>query len=77
MITTSQALTVVGLIFEFMAVFLTLWQAFYPKEKVKEKMIEERSKTLLQRAGEERMRALFTILFLAIGMTLQGIAVFA
>lgn len=73
---TAQALTVVGLIFEFMSVFLTAWQAFYPKGKVKEKMIEDRGRTLLQRAGEARARAIFTLMFLGLGMLFQGVAIF-
>ena len=72
---TSQALMAVGLIFEFMAV-LTAWKALCPEEKVKEEIIEERSKTLLQRVREERIRTFFTISFLAIGVSLQAIAVF-
>ena len=73
---TSQALIILGLIFEFMSVFLTAWQAFFSKKQVKEKMIEKMSKTLLQKASEERIRACLTILFLGIGVILQGIAVF-
>ena len=74
--TISQILTIAGLFFEFLSVLLVAWQVFYPKKKLKKQMIEKMGRTMLQRAGEKRAQAFLTLLFLGIGMVLQGIAVF-
>jgi len=70
MSTISQTLTIVGLIFEFMSVLLTVRKLFYGKIKRLEKG------TFKQEIRKERIEGTLVLIFLIIGMTLQGIAVF-
>lgn len=70
MSTTSQTLTIAGLIFEFISVSLTIRKLFYGYHK--------RLGELTTFAGEikrEQKEGTLVLIFLIIGMSLQAIAV--
>jgi len=68
--TMSQTLIIVGLIFEFISVFLTVRKLFYGYYKRLEKG------TFGQEIRKERIEGILVLIFLIIGMSLQVIAVF-
>jgi len=67
--TTSQILTIAGLIFEFISVLLTARKLFYGYYKRLEKG------TFRQEIRKDRIEGTLVLMFLTIGMILQGIAV--
>lgn len=69
MYTTSQILTIAGLIFEFISVLLTAKKLFYGYYKRLEKG------TFRQEIRKDRIEGTLVLMSLTIGMILQGIAV--
>lgn len=78
MITVSQLLTTIGLIFEFLSVLLIAYRSFYPLEKKERKTryLERKGKTIEDRLEGEKRMGILTICLLAVGMFLQGFAIF-
>ena len=71
MSTTSQTLTIAGLIFEFISVFLTVRKLFYGLHKI----IEEEGAEWAKRITRRKIEGILILIFLIIGMSLQEIAV--
>ena len=65
-------LTVVGLIFEFSSVYSLIKEIFLTKQEY----IEDKGKSIDVKNKETRKKSLKTVGLLAIGMSLQGIALF-
>mgnify|MGYP001100759613 CR=1 FL=1 len=72
---TSQFLVVLGLIFEFMSVAVTIRKLFwgYYKRFAKETFLQE----IMQETRKEKKEGLAIVILLGVGMFLQGLAVFA
>jgi len=73
--TTSQILTIVGLILEFFAFFIPAWDIFLSKESRYYRYLEERGKTIQTKleAGKREAKILLILMFL--GLLFQGLAV--
>ena len=77
--TMSQILTVAGLFFEFLSVAYTARKVFPPsksKKERKQRYYDEIGKTVDQKLASREKEWYIVLVFLFIGMTLQGIALF-
>jgi hypothetical protein len=70
--TNSQILVVVGLVFEFVSVAVTIRKYFWNYYK----RIDEMGKTNKQQRRSDKIEGIVVLCFLCIGMILQGLAVF-
>jgi hypothetical protein len=68
----SQFLLCAGLIFEFVSVAISIRKLFWGYYK----RIEERTMTSTQRRNSDKKEGLLVLLFLCVGMLLQGLAIF-
>jgi len=75
MVTVSQILTVVGLSFEFLSVFVTVWEVFLPWKRWYYRKVSENQPAKTEHK-ESRKAAIIFLTLLVIGISLQAIAVF-
>ncbi len=69
---TAQILTVLGLYFEFVSGIIMIRKLFYGKMR----RIMEHGQTEDMKTKQNRFEGSLVILFLTVGMVLQGLAVF-
>jgi len=75
--THAQILTSLGIVLEFVSVFIISYRVFYPlkKEKRKAQFLEEKMRTFDEAISID-WKGVLSILFLAIGMLFQIVALF-
>jgi len=74
MVSVSQILTVVGLLFEFLSVFVTVWEVFLPWKSWYYRRVSG-AQPLKTEHKENRKAAIIFLTLLVIGIALQAIAV--
>jgi hypothetical protein len=72
----GNALAVIGLILEFISVFLTIRKAFYGYEEELEDMVRHALEDERKKATQRRKEAYRVFLLLTVGMILQGVSLF-
>jgi hypothetical protein len=75
MVSLFQVLTIAGLLFEFLSVFITVWTVFLPWRSWYNKRIKWVFPTLKDEYKEQRKTAIIVLTLLVIGMLFQVIAV--
>ena len=77
MVIASQILTSLGIVFEFISVFIISYRVFYPFniQKRRDRDIDEKGKRSTQKAAIDK-KGVLSLVFLSIGMTFQVVALF-